>query len=58
MPAEHTLIGHTIDSDGPIHKALRLLGVTAKFGLDEFDTVELGKFRDFDELFEAYPNAP
>lgn len=36
---------------GPINKALRHLGVVAQPGLDEFDTVGLGDFRDFDELF-------
>lgn len=40
--------------DRPINKALRLLGVKAGEGRDEFDTVGLGKYRDFFDLFEAY----
>ena len=35
---------------GPINKALRHLGVVAQSGLDEFDTVGLGEFRNFDDL--------
>lgn len=37
---------------GPINAALRHLGVQASAGLDEFDTVGLGRFRDFDEFFD------
>jgi hypothetical protein len=37
---------------GPINKALRLLGVRRSFRRDEFDTVGLEKFRDFDDLFD------
>jgi hypothetical protein len=33
---------------GPINEALRHLGVQASPGLDEFDTVGLGRFRSFD----------
>jgi hypothetical protein len=38
---------------GPINEALRHLGVRASSGLDEFDTVGLGGFRDFDDFFDA-----
>jgi hypothetical protein len=38
----------------PINKALRLLGVAAREGKDEFDTVGLGWHRDFNDLFESY----
>jgi hypothetical protein len=68
MPAEHAQFGicppglfqfahgdialaHQI---GPINRALRLLGVIAKEGCDEFDTIGLGRFRDFYDLFDAY----
>jgi hypothetical protein len=37
---------------GPINEALRHLGVRAAAGLDEFDTVGLGRFRDFDDFFD------
>jgi hypothetical protein len=47
MPAE-------TDSGGPINKALRVLGVVRQQGRDEFDTVGLGQYRDFDDLFEDY----
>jgi hypothetical protein len=39
---------------GPINQALRLLGVEARPGSDEFDTVGLVRYRDFDSLLEAY----
>ena len=39
---------------GPINEALRHLGVRASPGLDEFDTVGLGRFRDFYGLFDDY----
>jgi hypothetical protein len=38
---------------GPINSALRHLGVRASPGEDEFDTVGLGRFRDFDDLLDA-----
>lgn len=41
----------------PINEALRILGVTPSNGRDEFDTVGLGKYRDFDDLFERYDEA-
>jgi hypothetical protein len=56
-PANPHSFGHggiTLGPIGPINKALRLIGVTAKHGLDEFDTVGLGNHRDFYDLFEAY----
>ncbi len=37
-----------------INAALRLLGVTCRAGLDEFDTLELGKHRSFERFFETY----
>lgn len=37
-----------------INAALRLLGVTCRAGLDEFDTLELGKYRSFERFFEGY----
>ena len=39
---------------GPINEALRCLGVSCDPGKDEFDTVGLGRFRNFDDLFESY----
>ena len=39
---------------GPINNALKLLGVRRSRSQDEFDTVGLGRFRSFDELFRAY----
>ena len=41
-------------SVGPVNKALRMLGVISKDGSDEFDTLELGRYRDFSDLFEEY----
>lgn len=37
---------------GPINDALRELGVVAQGPLDRFDTLGLGDYRDFDDLFE------
>jgi len=39
---------------GPINEALRHLGVQRQFPKDEFDTVGLSRYRDFDDLFESY----
>jgi hypothetical protein len=39
---------------GPVNEALRHLGALACAGTDEFDAVGLGRFRDFDDLFDAY----
>jgi hypothetical protein len=40
-----------LDPDEPdaVNKALRLLGVTAEPGLDEFDTIGLGRQRDTED---------
>lgn len=54
MQPETTLVGPVKRSIGPINKALRLLGVKASRGLDEFMTIGLDRFRDFDELYEEY----
>lgn len=43
-----------VAASGPINAALRDLGVVAQGGSDEFDTIGLGTYRDFDELFERY----
>jgi len=37
-------------TEGGINAALRHLGVVAEAGLDEFDTVSLGRYRSFPEL--------
>ncbi|MEZ5326524.1 MAG: hypothetical protein R3F19_15865 [Verrucomicrobiales bacterium] len=39
---------------GAINTALRLVGVKADIGLDEFDTLGLGQLRDFEDYFERY----
>ena len=40
---------------GPINEALKLLGVVVKQPYDdEFDTIGLGRFRSFDDLFKKY----
>jgi hypothetical protein len=39
-------------ASGPINEALRVLGVRRAVGMDEFDTVGLGRFRDFDDLID------
>ena len=54
MSPEGTAISRGPDSVGPINRALSLLGVTADGHHDEFDAVGLGRFRDFDDLFEQY----
>lgn len=52
VDGEMVLAEHQADTrdthrrDGPINKALRLLGVSASGGRDEFDTLGLGRFRD------------
>lgn len=40
--------------EGRINKALKLLGVKCTPGYDEFDSIGLGKYRSFDDLFEKY----
>jgi hypothetical protein len=42
---------------GPINDALRLLGLRASAGRDEFETAGLARWRDFDDLFEEYQSA-
>jgi hypothetical protein len=37
-----------------INAALRMIGVTRAASDDEFDTIGLGRHRDFDELFKKY----
>ena len=54
MAPEWTAIGEAGDSKGPINKALRLLGVVATGGRDEFETVGLDNHRNFSDLFESY----
>ena len=39
---------------GPINEALRHLGIRASAGMDEFDTLGLGQFRDFDDFVDTY----
>lgn len=46
------LYGQT-DSYGPINSALKLIGVERETGLDEFDTIGLGKFRDTFSIEES-----
>lgn len=52
--------GAPLDTDGTINDALRALGVVAKPGLDEFDTLELGRYRGIPEplldRWAAYAN--
>lgn len=54
MAPAGTAIGPALRSVGPINRALQLLGVHPNGTHDEFDTVGLGRFRDFDDLFENY----
>jgi hypothetical protein len=54
MPPEATEVAPVARSAGPINKALRLLGVQATPGRDEFQVVGLHRHRDGDDLFEAY----
>jgi hypothetical protein len=44
----------TVGPLGPINEALRYLGVTVSAGNDEFDSVGLARFRNFDDLLDAY----
>jgi hypothetical protein len=39
---------------GGINAALRLLGVQRRGDVDEFDTIHLGRYRDFSAYFEKY----
>ena len=40
--------------EGGINQALRNIGVRARSGMDEFDTIGLGRYRSFEQLFEKY----
>jgi hypothetical protein len=51
MPAAVSPIGER--TIGPINAALRLLGVVPSRGADEFDSLGLGAYRSFDDLFES-----
>ncbi len=42
------------ETEGGINKALRMIGVYKKGKLDEFDTINLGHYRSFDECFSKY----
>ncbi len=39
---------------GGINQALRTIGVKCSPGLDEFDSINLAKYRHFDQYFEKY----
>ncbi|MEM9027303.1 MAG: hypothetical protein AAGC70_02940 [Pseudomonadota bacterium] len=39
---------------GGINDALRMIGVVRQDGMDEFDSMELGKYREFSTYFKAY----
>jgi hypothetical protein len=39
---------------GPINEALRTLGVAARPPLDEFDTIGLGRYRNFEDPFDDH----
>ena len=39
---------------GAINEALRAIGVHARNGADEFDTLGLGRYRDFEDCFARY----
>jgi len=41
-------------TSGAINTALRSIGVVARVGADEFDTLGLGHYRDFEKYFERY----
>jgi hypothetical protein len=42
-----------VGATGPINRALRHLGVRAPSGVDEFDAVGLGQFREFDDTSDS-----
>ena len=39
---------------GAINEALKVIGVRAEAGADEFDTLGLGAYRNFEEYFDHY----
>lgn len=41
---------------GAINEALRAIGVTARKRSDEFETLGLDRYRDFEDVFEKYYN--
>ncbi|MEM7775914.1 MAG: hypothetical protein AAF732_09920 [Pseudomonadota bacterium] len=41
-------------TEGGINDALRMIGVVRQDGMDEFDSMELGKYREFSTYFKAY----
>lgn len=51
---DREVMAPSVGAVGSINEALRHLGVRASPSVDEFDTVGLGRFRDFYDLFDAY----
>ncbi|HEY7426084.1 MAG TPA: hypothetical protein VH682_17775 [Gemmataceae bacterium] len=51
---DREVMAPAVGAVGPINEALRHLSIRASAGNDEFDTVGLGRFRDFDDLFDSY----
>lgn len=41
-------------TEGGINAALQLLGVRRQSGMDEFDSIDLGRHRSFADLFKPY----
>jgi hypothetical protein len=50
---EHGCVVMAAEADG-INRALRLIGVKCLPGLDEFDSINLSRYRHFDRHFEKY----
>ncbi len=42
------------ETENGINEALKIVGVVKEDGKDEFDTINLGKYRSFDLYFEHY----
>jgi hypothetical protein len=56
MPPTHLIApprSRETAANGPINAALRILGVEAKGGEDEFDTLGLSRFRDDFDWIES-----
>lgn len=51
---EHERMSPTRSNAGVINQALRLLGLSPRFPLDEFATLGLEQHRDWDEFLEDY----
>lgn len=51
---ESLLMSPAVAAKRPINQALRLLGVSASQGQDEFDTIGLGEFRTFEDFHELF----